>query len=102
MDCIFCNIANQEIPKEFIYEDEEVMVFPDINPAKPIHVLIVPKKHIPEFLHVEESGLYAKLFSIVQKMIREQGLEGKRHKIIINGGGLQEVDHLHIHLMGPM
>lgn len=101
-DCIFCKIANKEIPKEFTYEDDDVMVFPDIHPVKPIHLLIVPKKHIPEFLHVKDSTIYVKLFTVVQKMIKQSGLKGKRHRIMINGGGLQDIDHLHIHLMGPV
>ncbi len=101
-DCIFCKIAKKGIPKEFTYEDDEVMVFPDIHPIKPIHLLIAPKKHIPEFVHVEDGAIYTKLFTVVQKMIKKSGLEGKRHRIAINGGGLQEIDHLHIHLMGPI
>lgn len=100
--CIFCKIAKKEIPKEFTYEDDDVMVFPDIYPIKPIHLLIVPKKHIPEFLHVKKNDIYTKIFSVVQKMIKASGLNSKRHRITINGGGLQDIDHLHVHLTGPM
>lgn len=101
-NCIFCKIAKKEIQKEFIYEDDDVMVFPDIHPIKPIHLLIVSKKHIPEFFHIKENSIYTKIFSVVQKIIKESGLEGKRHRITINGGGLQDIDHLHVHLTGPM
>ena len=101
-DCIFCKIANKEIAKEFTYEDEDVMVFPDINPIKPIHLLIVPKKHVQDFLDVTDPVLFEKVFRVVQSMIREQGIEEKGYRIGINGGGAQIVNHLHIHLMGPM
>ena len=57
-DCIFCRIARKEIPKEFTYEDEDIMVFPDINPVKPIHLLIIPKKHIPELHALDNPALF--------------------------------------------
>jgi histidine triad (HIT) family protein len=101
-DCIFCKIARKEIPKEFAYEDEDVMAFSDIHPAKPIHLLIVPKKHIEDFAHVDDPALMAKIWQLVQQMIQKMGLTGKGVRIIINAQGAQIVPHLHIHLMGPM
>jgi len=101
-NCIFCKIADGSIPKEFTYEDENLMVFPDIHPVKPVHLLIVPKKHISEFMAIEDHELLPKIGKVIQKMITEQNLEKKGHRIIINGGGAQEVDHLHVHLMGPI
>lgn len=101
-NCIFCKIANKEIPKEFIYEDDDVMVFPDIHPVKPIHLLIVPKKHIPELVAVDKPEMFEKLFTVAQKMIGKQALEGKGYRVVINGGGAQVIDHLHIHVMGPI
>lgn len=100
MDCIFCKIANKEIPKEFTYEDEDVMVFPDINPIKPVHLLIMPKKHIREFVDADPV-LFEKLGRVIQQMIRKENLEDKGYRIINNGGGAQLVNHLHIHLTGP-
>lgn len=102
MDCIFCKIASKEIPKEFTYHDEDVVVFPDINPVKPIHLLIVSKKHISEFLEIKEPALFMKLFTVVQRMIREHALQDKGYRLVVNGGGAQVVNHLHIHLMGPL
>ena len=102
VDCIFCKIANGTIPKEFTYEDEALMVFPDIHPVKPVHLLIVPKKHIPEFMAIENHELLTHIGKVVQEMIKKSKLEEKGHRIVINGGGAQEVDHLHIHLMGPI
>lgn len=101
-NCIFCKIARGDISKEFTYEDEDVIVFPDLHPVKPIHLLIIPKNHVKEVAAVEDPALFSKLFQVVQKVIEEQGLGDKGYRIVINGGGAQEVDHLHIHLMGPM
>ena len=101
-DCIFCKIANKEIPKEFTYEDEDFMVFPDIHPVKPIHLLVVPKAHISEFISVKDGSLFKKIGVVVQKMIREQKLDTKGYHLVVNGGGSQLIDHLHVHIMGPM
>lgn len=100
-DCVFCRIASHEIPKEFLYEDDIVMVFPDINPAKQIHVLVVPKEHIVDFTNLTEFQLMKHIFSKVQEVIKEQGLSTKGFKVFMNGGGAQIVDHLHIHITGP-
>jgi len=101
-DCIFCKIAKQEIPKEFLYEDEDIMVFPDLTPLKPIHLLIIPKRHIPEFVAVDDTVLFSKLGRVIQTMIKRFELSNKGYRITTNGGGSQEVNHLHIHLLGPM
>lgn len=101
-DCIFCKIANHEIPKEFEYEDKDIMVFADLYPIKPIHLLIVLKKHIEDFLEVKDQMLFKKLFNIVQKMIKNKKLENKGYRVLINGGGAQIINHLHIHLIGPL
>ena len=101
-NCIFCKIVKKEVPADIVYEDEQIMVFPDIHPKKPIHLLVIPKKHIKEFNSVDDVSLFSKLGQIIQRMIGERGLQNKGYKIEINGGGAQEVDHLHIHLLGPM
>lgn len=102
MDCIFCKIAKREIPKEFTYEDDEMMVFPDIHPLKPIHLLIIPKQHINDLLDVTNLSLWEKLFAVIQKMVKKEGLMDKGYRVTINGGGAQVVPHLHIHLFGPL
>jgi len=102
MNCIFCKIRDRIIPKEFTYEDSDVMVFPDIHPLKPIHLLIVPKQHIEDLLMTNDKGLMMKLTRIIQKMIRKFELENKGYRVGINGGGAQAINHLHIHLVGPM
>lgn len=100
--CIFCKIVQNEIPADIVYENDEVMVFPDLHPRAPVHLLVIPKKHVEEFAKVEESELFKKLFDVVSLMIKKYELENDRYKITINGGGLQEVDHLHIHLYGKV
>lgn len=101
-NCVFCKIRDRVIPKEFTYEDDNIMVFPDIHPVKPIHLLIVPKKHIEDLLMMNDEGLMMKLIKIVQKMIKKFELGSKGYRIGVNGGGAQIIDHLHIHLLGPM
>ena len=101
-DCIFCEIAKGKIKKEFLYEDEDVMVFPDIHPVKPVHILIIPKTHVEDFLALEDPLLKEKLLSVVQTMVESAELDDKGYRIVINGGGAQEIQHLHIHLMGPL
>ncbi len=102
VDCIFCKIAKHEVPKEFIYEDEEIMVFPDIYPIAKVHLLVIPKKHIEDFLDFEEDVLLSKLKKIIQKMVKKNKLENRGYRLTINGGGAQILNHLHIHLTGPL
>lgn len=100
-DCIFCQIARHELPKEFTYEDEEVMAFPDIHPQKPTHVLVIPKKHIHDFTQLEDGELIDRIRRVLQTLVREFNLNHNGFKIVVNGGGAQEIDHLHFHLLGP-
>lgn len=78
------------------------MVFPDIYPIRPVHLLIVPKKHIKDFLDLDDKNLLEKLRKVSQKMIRKFELENKGYRLGMNGGGAQIIDHLHIHLLGPL
>lgn len=78
------------------------MVFRDIHPVKPIHLLIVPKKHITDFLELEDPMLMQELWKVAQRMARAQGLTDKGFRVIINAGGAQIVPHLHLHLLGPL
>lgn len=101
-DCVFCKIRDREIPKEFTYEDEDVMVFPDIYPLKPIHILIVTKKHIEDFLDLSDNVLLEKIKRVIQMMVKQKKLENKGYRLVVNGGGAQIVNHLHVHLTGPI
>ncbi len=101
-DCIFCKIAGHEIPKEFSYEDMDVMAFPDINPISSVHILIIPKEHIKDFMDFRNSSVLEKVKDVIQKIVKEQKLEDRGYRIVVNGGGAQVIDHLHFHLIGPL
>ncbi|MFH1186928.1 MAG: HIT domain-containing protein [Candidatus Levyibacteriota bacterium] len=101
-DCIFCKIRDKIIPKDFIYEDENVMVFPDVNPIKQVHLLIISKEHITDFSKLEDNDLTNSLREVIQKMIKQEKLEDRGYRVTINGGGAQIINHLHIHLLGPL
>ncbi|MCF6092838.1 histidine triad nucleotide-binding protein [Microaerobacter geothermalis] len=100
-DCIFCKIVAGEIPSQKIYEDDDVMAFYDIHPKADVHFLVIPKKHIPTYMDVEEQDLplMGKIHSTVQKLARELELKGFR--VINNCGkeGGQEVFHIHFHVL---
>lgn len=101
-NCVFCKIRDRIIPKEFTYEDDDVMVFPDIHPLKPIHLLIVPKQHIEDLLMMNDEGLMMKLTKTIQEMVKLKKIEDKGYRLVVNGGGAQIIDHLHFHLVGPL
>jgi len=103
-DCLFCKIVNREIPSEFLFEDDAYVVFKDINPAAPVHLLLVPKKHIRSIndLSPEEGDVISGLFMVAKEMAREQGVNESGYKLLFNveKGGGQEIFHLHLHLIG--
>jgi len=101
VDCIFCKIAKGEIPKEFEYQDDKVMVFPDIHPAAPVHLLIVPKEHIEDFSSAPDS-VFSAINVVIKKIIEKQKLMGRGYRIVVNGGGAQIIQHLHFHLIGQV
>ena len=102
-DCLFCKIINGEIPSEKVYEDDEILAFKDINPKAPVHILIIPKKHISSAMEIKENdeSLIGKIFTVIAKIAKEQKLDNG-YRIINNCGedGGQEVMHLHFHLLG--
>jgi len=100
--CVFCKIRDRIIPKKFTYEDDDVMVFPDLYPLKPIHLLIIPKKHVEDLLAIDDGKLMMRITKIAQKMVKELKLENKGYRLTINGGGAQIINHLHFHLLGPL
>lgn len=109
-DCTFCKIIKGEIPSEKIYEDEDILAFKDINPAAPIHILVIPKKHIATLMEVskEDSNIMSKILETIQKIAKQLGIEENGFRLIANCGpdSGQEVMHIHFHLlagreMGP-
>jgi histidine triad (HIT) family protein len=103
-DCLFCKIVNREIPSEFLYEDDAYVVFKDINPAAPVHLLLVPKKHIRSIndLTGEDRDILSGLFMVAKEIAREQGVNESGYKLLFNveKGGGQEIFHIHLHLIG--
>jgi len=101
MSCIFCKIANKEASAEIIYEDEKAIAFKDINPKAPVHILIIPKKHIPSVNHVEtgDESLMGGLILVAQKIARKKKLNSYRLQINVGRPAGQVVDHLHLHLL---
>ena len=103
-DCIFCKIAQKEIPTELLYEDEDIIAFNDIAPKSPVHILIVPKKHIDSVNNLEEENkeLLGRLVLIAKDMAKEKGISETGYRLIFNTGrdAGQTVDHIHLHLMG--
>ena len=102
-DCLFCKIAAGEIPADVVYEDEQVLVFKDINPKAEVHLLIIPRQHVTSLADITEAHdeLMAYMMRLLPRLAREQGLEHGFRTIINTGrGGGQEVFHLHLHLLG--
>jgi len=102
-NCLFCKIIKGEIPSNKVYEDEEILAFKDINPQAPVHILIIPKKHIScaKDIKNEDEKLIGKMFTVINKLAEEFKLNNG-FRIVNNCGedGGQEVMHLHFHLLG--
>ncbi|WP_053957571.1 histidine triad nucleotide-binding protein [Inediibacterium massiliense] len=102
-DCIFCKIISKQIPSKIVYEDDSVISFYDIDPQAPVHIVIVPKKHIKSLDHIidEDQDLIGHIFLCAKKIAGELGLKDG-YRIINNCGKLggQTVDHIHFHLLG--
>ncbi|WP_027360081.1 histidine triad nucleotide-binding protein [Desulforegula conservatrix] len=103
-NCIFCKIVNKEIPSELIYEDEKLIVFKDIRPQAPVHLLIVPRKHIRSIndLKPEDHAIAGDMLIAAQKIAKLVGVDKNGYKLNfhVEKGGGQEVFHLHMHLVG--
>ncbi len=100
-NCIFCKIVNKEMPADIVYENDKIIVIKDVNPKAPIHLLIVPKKHIPSVDHIEiqDKTLMGEIILVAQKIAREKNLKGYKLVINVGQGGGQIIDHLHLHLL---
>lgn len=103
-DCIFCQIIAKTAPAEILYEDEQVMVIKNINPLAPVHLLILPRKHITSLNELDETDalLAGNLLLTAKEMAKRIGLSEKGYRVAINtgAGGGQTVFHLHVHLLG--
>lgn len=103
-DCIFCKIANHEMDSDIVYEDEKVVAFRDLEPQAPVHILIVPKKHIGTVLDLtdEDNDLVGHIYQVAGKIAEEEGIAEDGFRIVnnCNEAGGQTVFHLHFHLLG--
>ena len=106
-NCIFCKIIAGEIPSSKVYEDEDMMVFKDIRPAAPVHLLMVPRRHIPSMAQItaDDAPLLGRMMAKAPELAMAQGCNpypDGGFRLMVNTGveGGQEVHHLHIHLLG--
>lgn len=103
MDCIFCKIANGEIPSTKLYEDDKILAFLDLEPQAPTHFLVIPKTHIASVneINTDNAETVAHIFTVIAQIAKEQGLE-KGYRVVTNIGedGGQSVAHLHFHVLG--
>ena len=104
MDCLFCKIINGDIPSEKVYEDEYVYAFNDISPTAPVHVLIVPKKHISTINDIcdEDAELIGRIYLAAKKIAKEKGIAEDGYRVVTNCNQAvgQTVFHIHYHLIG--
>jgi len=102
-DCIFCKIIQKEIPADIIFEDDQVLVFKDINPAAPVHLLLIPKKHVPAFLELEDGdeAIMGRLQLVAARVARDLKLEERGFRLVGNCGkdAGQMVAHIHYHML---
>ena len=103
-ECIFCKIVNGEIPSDKVYEDDELIAFKDINPEAPVHIIIIPKKHIESLNSIEEKdiNIISHIFMIAKSITKDLGIAEDGYRLVNNCGedGGQTVNHLHFHLLG--
>ena len=100
-DCIFCKIAAKEIPSSIIYEDADVVAFEDLHPAAPLHVLVIPRRHIAKLADFDDEALGGKLIQAARAVARQAGHADNFRLVANNGAGAgQSVWHLHFHVMG--
>ncbi len=102
--CVFCKIVNGELPAKVVYEDDLIMAFHDINPQRKVHVLVIPKKHIPSLndLTPEDKEIMGHLLVKVPEIAKKLGIAEEGYRLIVNTGkhGGQEIYHVHFHLLG--
>lgn len=104
MNCIFCNIAQGELPTTRLFEDSEIMAFHDINPQAPTHMLVIPKRHIATIDDTDSKDelLLGRMVLAAKKLAKQEGLSDHGYRLVfnVNSGGGQEVYHIHLHILG--
>lgn len=102
MGCIFCKIVNNEVPSSKVYEDDLVLAFDDIQPQAPVHVVVVPKKHIANLNELHDKDIWFAMLGAAQQAAKIKGVDQSGYRIVVNCGkdGTQIIWHLHLHVMG--
>jgi len=98
-DCIFCKIAQKQIPSGIVFEDEDILAFKDLNPKAPTHILVIPKSHYDTLNELEDEILMGKLLSAVKKITKQLGITDYRTVLNTGKGSGQEVFHMHFHIL---
>jgi histidine triad (HIT) family protein len=100
--CIFCRIARGEIPAKMVANGKDIVAFRDLNPQAPVHILVIPKKHVASLDDASDSDLLGRMLALAAAIARQEGSAKSGYRTVINTGkdGGQSVDHLHIHLLG--
>ncbi len=103
-DCIFCKIVSGEIPASLVYEDDEILAFEDIHPQAPVHILLIPRRHLASLDEADGSHgpLFGRILLVAAELAREKGVAEKGYRVLTNcnAEGGQEVFHIHFHLLG--
>ena len=102
MNCVFCKIIRNEIKSDKVYEDDDLICIRDINPQAPIHLLIIPKKHVEKLYEVDDLILLGKMLKIACQIAEKEGIKESGFRIVINTNrnAGQSVEHVHVHLLG--
>jgi histidine triad (HIT) family protein len=104
VDCIFCRIVERRAPAKILYEDETVVAIEDVNPQAPVHLLVIPREHLPSLQEAtrEQEPLLGRLLTVAAQLARARGLEPRGYRTVINTGSFagQSVFHLHVHVLG--
>jgi histidine triad (HIT) family protein len=103
-ECIFCRIIQREIPAKVVYQDEKVLGIEDIHPQAPVHLLVMPRKHISSLIEMtsDDEGLVGHALGVAAQLAREKAVEQTGYRTVINNGpgAGQSVSHLHVHVLG--
>jgi histidine triad (HIT) family protein len=101
-DCIFCRVAAGELPATVVAEDDGVLVIEDLNPQAPVHVLVLPRRHVADIRELDDDGLLGRLVATANRVAEAKGVAGSGYRLVANVGqdAGQTVAHLHLHVLG--
>lgn len=101
-DCLFCRIVRKEIPAKLVAEDEHSLAFRDVNPQAPVHVLVIPKEHVPSLNEASDAAMLGRLSLMAAQIARAEGISGDGYRTVLNTNSAagQTVFHIHLHLLG--